>query len=160
MEFTNRGRRIDESIQAMRALWRDEEATFEGRHVHFRSLQCVPRPTRGAIPLHIGGTSDAAIRRAAQLGDGYFPFVPPDRDVRDVLPALLERVRSETAAAGRDPDLMEFTAGGARTVEQARWFADQGVHRLTIAVRSKTLAEMGEELKRFSDEVIGPTRDL
>src|SRR5439155_19265080 len=110
-----RGKRMDESIHAMRALWRDEVATYEGRYVNFRSLQCVPTPVRGAIPLHIGGTSDAAIRRAAQLDDGYFPFVPPDKDVRDVPPVVLERVRTQAWEAGRDPDAIEVTAGRAAT---------------------------------------------
>jgi probable F420-dependent oxidoreductase len=160
MEFSNRGRRMDEYIDAMRALWRDDVASFGGEHVQFDQVECRPWPVNRAIPLHIGGASDAAIRRVARCGDGYFPFVFPGEDITVVLPRLIERVRAETAAMGRDPDAIEITSGGARTVEDARWYASIGVHRIGIAVRSSTIASMGDELRRFGDEVISKTTDL
>src|ERR1700739_408695 len=80
MSFTNRGRRMDESIEAMRALWSQEVASYHGQHVRFDSVRCDPSPVRGTIPLHIGGASGAALRRAAKYGDGYFPFVGPELD--------------------------------------------------------------------------------
>ena len=55
MEFTNRGRRMDESIEAMRALWTEEVASYHGRFVDFESVRCDPSPPRGTIPLHVGG---------------------------------------------------------------------------------------------------------
>ena len=72
-------------------------------------------------------------------GDGYFPFIFPGQDPLVELPRLITRVRAETAAAGRDPDAMEFTAGGARTVDEAKAYADFGVHRLTVAIRARTV---------------------
>ena len=160
MDFTNRGRRMDEYIEAMRALWRDDVASFSGDHVGFDRVECRPWPVRRAVPLHIGGASDAAIRRAARLGDGYFPFVFPGQDLTVVLPELIARVRAETIAAGRDPDGLEITSGGARTVDEARWYASIGVHRIGVAVRSSTIAAMGDELRRFGDEVISNTVGL
>ncbi|WP_236595350.1 TIGR03619 family F420-dependent LLM class oxidoreductase, partial [Mycobacterium intracellulare] len=115
MSFGDRGRRADEYIDAMRLLWREDTASFDGQYVRFDRVECRPWPVRRSIPVLIGGASNAAIRRAALRGDGYFPFVFPGQDPLVELPRLLNRVRGETAAAGRDPDQMEFTAGGART---------------------------------------------
>ncbi|WP_261553767.1 LLM class F420-dependent oxidoreductase [Frankia tisae] len=160
MEFRNRGRRMDEYIDAMRVLWRDDSATFTGEHVSFDQVECRPWPVRRAIPLFVGGASDAAVRRAATRGDGYFPFVFPGQDPLVELPKLLARVREETRAVGRDPDAMEFTAGGARNVEEAKVYADFGVHRLTVAVRGRTIAEMRDDVARLGDTLVAPTVDL
>jgi probable F420-dependent oxidoreductase len=160
MQFTNRGRRMDEAIDAMRVLWHDDIATFHGQHVHFDQVECRPWPVNRSIPLHVGGASDAAIRRAATKGDGYFPFVFPDQDLKVVLPQLIERVRRETEAAGRDPDAMEITSGGARTIADAEWYASVGVHRIGVAVRASGISEMRDELARFGEEIIAPTTNL
>jgi phosphoribosylformimino-5-aminoimidazole carboxamide ribonucleotide (ProFAR) isomerase len=73
---------------------------------------------------------------------------------------MLALLRKSARDAGRDPSAVEITSGGARTVQEAKWFAEQGVHRLTIAVRSKTVPDIREELLRFGDEVIAATTDL
>ncbi|EKF21662.1 putative F420-dependent oxidoreductase domain protein [Mycolicibacterium hassiacum DSM 44199] len=160
MTFTDRGKRMDEYIDAIRELWRNDVASFDGRYVKFDQVECRPWPVRRDIPLFIGGSSRAAIRRAALRGDGYFPFVFPGQDPEVELPRLIARVRAETAAAGRDPDAMEFTAGGARTVEAAKRYADFGIHRLTVAIRARTIPEMRDEVARLGDELVGPTADL
>ena len=160
MEFTNRGQRMDEYIDAMRALWRDDVASFDGKHVRFDRVECRPWPVNRSIPLHIGGASTAAIDRAARTGDGYFPFVFPGEDITVALPRLIDDVRARTVAYGRDPDALEITSGGARTVDEARWYASIGVHRIGVAVRSRTIADMRDELHRFGDEVIANTVGL
>src|SRR5688572_965285 len=72
--FTGRGQRLDECIGAMRALWRDEPATFVGETVSFEKVHCLPRPEAGTIPIVLGGNSTPAIERAARVGDGWFPY--------------------------------------------------------------------------------------
>ncbi len=69
-------------------------------------------------------------------------------------------VRAEAAATGRDPDAIEFTGGGARTVEAAKRYADFGIHRLTVAVRASTIPEMREEVARLGDELVDRTVDV
>ncbi len=160
MRFTDRGRRMDEYIEAIRALWQHDVATYHGEHVHFTEVRCDPSPTNGTIPLHIGGASPAAVRRAAEYGDGYFPWVGPGLDLHATLRQVIGDVRSEADRRGRDPDTIEFTVGGARTVDEAERMAELGVDRLTVAIRSKDLNEMRDELARFGDDVINPTRDL
>ncbi len=160
MEFTNRGRRMDESIEAMRALWSEDVATYEGKYVHFDSVRCDPHPTNGSVPLHIGGASAAAIRRAAKYGDGYFPWVGPGLDLHETLGQVVPAVRAAAEGLGRDPSSIEMTVGGARTVAEAERLAALGVDRLVIAVRSKEADAVRDELARFGEDVIAPTRDL
>lgn len=160
MEFTNRGRRMDEYIEAMRALWEQEVATYHGEHVWFDQVRCDPSPTRSTIPLHIGGASPAAVRRAAKYGDGYFPWVGPGLDLHATLRQVIGDVRAEAERIGRNPTEIEYTVGGARTVGEAEQMAELGVDRLVIAIRSKDLGEVREELARFGEQVIAPTRQL
>lgn len=160
MSFTDRGRRMDESIEAMRALWEQEVASYAGRHVSFENVRCDPSPARGTIPLHIGGASDAAVRRAARYGDGYFPWVGPGLDLHDTLARVIAGVRTEAERLGRDPDSIEMTVGGARSVDEAERLAKLGVDRLVVAVRSKELDAVRDELAAFGAEVIAATEDL
>jgi hypothetical protein len=76
------------------------------------------------------------------------------------LPRILDRVRAETRAAGRDPAAMEFTAGGARTVDEATVYAEFGVHRLTVAIRARSVVDMRNEVARLGDELVAKTIDL
>ena len=158
--WPNRGKRLDEYIEAMRELWREPVASYRGEFVNFQRVYSDPKPPAGAVPIHIGGTSEAAARRAGRVGDGFFPAIFPTEQVYTLLPQLLGWMREAALEAGRDPAAIEVTSGGVRTVEGAKWFADQGVHRLTIAPHAKDLPGMREELKRFGDTVIDKTRDL
>ena len=144
----------------MRVLWREDVASYDGEHVKFDQVECRPWPVRRSIPLIIGGASEIAIRRAARAGDGYFPFIFPGQDPRVELPKLITRVRAATAEAGRDPLALELTAGGARTVEDARFYADLGIDRLTVAVRARSVADLREEVGRLGDELVAATAQL
>jgi probable F420-dependent oxidoreductase len=160
MSFTDRGKRMDEYLAAMRLLWQEEVATFDGEHVQFDQVRCDPSPVRGTVPIHVGGASPAALRRAARLGDGYFPWVPPHLDFGATLRRIISDIRAECERNDRDPDEIEYTVGGARTADEAAGMAELGVDRCTVAIRSKDLNEVRDELARFGDEVIAPTRDL
>jgi probable F420-dependent oxidoreductase len=160
MQFTNRGKRMDEAIEAMRALWTQEVATYHGEFVRFTEVRCDPSPVNGTVPLHIGGASPAAVRRAAKYGDGYFPWVGPGLDLHETLARVITDVRTETERVGRDPDALEITVGGARTVAEAETMARLGVHRCTVAVRAKDLHQVRDELATFGTDVITATRDL
>jgi alkanesulfonate monooxygenase SsuD/methylene tetrahydromethanopterin reductase-like flavin-dependent oxidoreductase (luciferase family) len=160
MPWDDRGKRHEEAIEALRLLWREEEPSYEGEYLQFPALACDPKPPGGTIPIVIGGTSAPAVRRAGRIGDAYFPAIFPTERVYEELPRLLALLRSSAEEAGRDPSSIEITSGGIRTAEEARWFADLGVNRMTVAVRSKTIPDMREELLRFGDEVIATTADL
>jgi probable F420-dependent oxidoreductase len=100
--FERRGARTTEYVAAMRTLWRDDVASFGGEFVSFDSVRVNPKPVRDRrIPIVLGGNSDAALRRAAAWGDGWYGF-----NVDDV-PAAAERIATLQALcreADRDPD--------------------------------------------------------
>jgi probable F420-dependent oxidoreductase len=160
MEYTNRGKRMDEYIEAMRVLWQQEVATYHGTYVSFDNVRSDPSPFHGTVPLHIGGASPAAVRRAAKHGDGYFPWVGPGLDLHATLGQVIPAVRAEAEKLGRDPQSIEMTVGGARTVAEAEVMAKLGVNRLTIAIRSRETEAVRDELGAFGQDVIEATRDL
>jgi probable F420-dependent oxidoreductase len=104
--YRDRGRRLDETIEAMRALWGPGPATYRGRHVSFENVSCDAKPARkGGVPILIGGSSPAAARRAGRLGDGFYPYVISPED----LSTRMGELRAAAREAGRDPDAIEVT---------------------------------------------------
>ncbi|HEV7655562.1 MAG TPA: LLM class F420-dependent oxidoreductase [Mycobacteriales bacterium] len=73
--FERRGARTTEYVAAIRTLWRDDVASFDGEFVRFSSVRVNPRPVRERqIPIVVGGNTDAALRRVATWGDGWYGF--------------------------------------------------------------------------------------
>src|SRR5437773_9871994 len=99
-----RGARVTEGIDAVRALWRDTPATFQGRFNRFKDVSIDPKPVQKLPPVWVGGRSDAALVRAGRQGDGWVSYVAqPER-----YPRSLEPIRGAPHAAGRSP--AAFTA--------------------------------------------------
>lgn len=149
--FEERGARTDEYIEALRAFWREPEPTYSGRFVNFERAKSYPKPAQaGGPPIVIGGHTAAAARRAGRLGDGFFP----GRGGLDDLSGLLDEMRSSAKDAGRDPDAIEVTAGGAMDAEGVKPYADLGVTRMVIPPLGYDLATLREQLPRFAENVI------
>jgi alkanesulfonate monooxygenase SsuD/methylene tetrahydromethanopterin reductase-like flavin-dependent oxidoreductase (luciferase family) len=78
--FRERGRRTDEAIQVMRRCWEEPEVTFAGEFWRLDRITVLPRPVQQPMPLWVGGNSEAAMRRAGRMGDGWIPsFITPDQ---------------------------------------------------------------------------------
>src|SRR3954452_4257931 len=145
----------------MRTLWQEEGTTYHGNYVSFDQGRSDPRPANATVPLHMEGAPAAAVRRAAKYGDGYFPWVDPRTDkLHETLGQVIPGVRAEAEKLGRDPQSIEMTVGGARTVAEAEVMAKLGVNRITIAIRAHEPEAVRDELGRFGEEVVAPTRDL
>ncbi len=102
--MSERGARVNEGIEVLRALWTQTPASFSGRFVKFDGVSIDPKPVQpGGPPIWIGGRSDAALRRAGRLGDGWVSYVvTADRYRQSV-----EKIRAAALAAGRDLDRFE-----------------------------------------------------
>lgn len=135
--FHDRGARMDEMIDAMRLVWSEDPATFEGEHVSFRDIRVLPKPAH-PIPIWIGGMSERALRRGVEKGDGHQIIgVKPPEAAKAV--ERLRRDRPEESftislRTGWDPQGMEpdeiraeadaFAEAGVQHVVSAPWRND------------------------------------
>ncbi|MBV8693410.1 MAG: LLM class F420-dependent oxidoreductase [Actinobacteria bacterium] len=124
-DFTTRGRRLDEQIALMRALWTEPSVTFDGEFDHIKGAGIAPLPVQRPIPVWIGAASAPAYRRVGRLADGWFPQVPPNHHL-DEARAIVEQAAVD---AGRDPSTIglegrvSWTADGIDKVldHAGRW---------------------------------------
>jgi probable F420-dependent oxidoreductase len=150
-----RGRRTDETIAALRALWADAGpagADFDGEFVSFHHAHSFPKPVRpGGVPLHIGGHSEAAARRAGRLGDGFQPLGLAG----DVLTTRLAQMREAAEAAGRDAAAIELSLSGylpTLTEDEVATAEAAGATRLVASTSmSGDLSEIHDELSAFAE---------
>ncbi len=106
VEFGGRGERADEMIAAMRVLWADESASYQGSHVSFEHVALNPKPVNGTIPIVVGGSGRRAARRAAELGDGFYPGPATLDDLEQSMTFLAEACE----AIGRPRSAVEVSA--------------------------------------------------
>ncbi|MFF7950621.1 LLM class F420-dependent oxidoreductase [Streptomyces griseorubiginosus] len=170
VDFAHRGAVLDESIDALRsALGPEEFPEHHGKLYDFEGLGQRPRPAQPHVPLWVGGSSPAAVRRAALKGDGWLP----QGDPRDKLPAQIERIRRLRQEAGLEGP---FTVGaiaeplyvgtptwdvGRRTLsgapdalaESLRAYRAMGVDQIQVRFRSRSAAELLDQIEEFGTEV-------
>lgn len=135
--FHNRGRRCDELIEAIRILWTEETAEFHGDYYDFEPVKFEPKPLQSPHPpIHYGGISPAALKRAAERCDGWIEAPQSFDDLK----ACVERIRELRKAAGRDHLPFEITKGLAWPFDHgdlAR-YAEIGVTRITTSPWNET----------------------
>jgi probable F420-dependent oxidoreductase len=100
MNFVNRGRRFEEQIELMRRLWTEPVLSYEGKYHRISAAGLNPLPLRRPLPIWIGASAEAALKRAAQTADGFFP----QRPLEGGWQATLDKIRAWRAEAGRDRD--------------------------------------------------------
>lgn len=130
-DWAGRGKRMDEHLAALRALWRDAPANFTGETVSFADAYCAPRPVRGNdIPILIGGESDVALKRVARAGDGWLAFKLPVEDA----PARVAKLKELTRAQGRDPEALRIVCGifSSTSLDDLKRYRDAGVTEFNL----------------------------
>ena len=98
--FRNRGKRSEEQVALLRALWTQELVDVEGKHHTVKRAGINPLPVQQPIPVWMGAMAEAAIKRAARIADGWFPQFGPDQDGA----ARIEQFRGFVRDAGRNPE--------------------------------------------------------
>jgi probable F420-dependent oxidoreductase len=130
--FADRGARTDEIVAVLRACWRDDPTSFEGRHYRFSDLRVLPKPAHD-IPIWIGGGSEPAYRRAVALGDGFHALGLTPEEAAPVV-ARIRRDRPDptftvSLRTGWDPQGME----PARIRDERAAFAEAGIQYVVSA---------------------------
>ncbi|MFF5422294.1 LLM class F420-dependent oxidoreductase [Streptomyces misionensis] len=169
-DFDGRGGVLDETIDALRAaLGPEEYPEFAGERFSFSGLGQLPRPARERVPVWVGGSSPAAVRRAAVRGDGWLP----QGDPREKLPAQIARLRRLREEAGIEEPIVVGAiteplyigepdwSVGRRTLtgkpeavaESLRAYAAMGVHQIQVRFRSRSRGELTDQMAAFAAEV-------
>ncbi len=132
--FAERGAVTDEYVAAFRTLWTEKKPRIDGRYVHYDGLLLEPKPTqRPHPPIWVGGESGPSLRRAARLGDAWYPIGTNNAHPLDSLPryrAGIERLRRATEAAGRPRDAVGLTYRVKRYGDAIPAHASDGERRL------------------------------
>jgi probable F420-dependent oxidoreductase len=135
-DFSTRGRRSEEQVQFMQALWAEPHVTFDGKWHHIDDAGINPLPAGGSIPVWFGGHQDVTLRRTAKWGDGWIMLAHPPGDG-----ALAEftKLREYTKSEGRDPAAMGLEvwvsvgAGGPDDWRREfEFWRDAGVTHITV----------------------------
>jgi alkanesulfonate monooxygenase SsuD/methylene tetrahydromethanopterin reductase-like flavin-dependent oxidoreductase (luciferase family) len=133
-DFASRAARTREIVAIMRSLWVDDMTEHHGAHYHFGPVGMAPRPVQRPVPILFGGQSAAALRRAAELGDGWMGSAQApdklDRYVAEMVPTL-ER---ELASHRRRREDFAITVGvaGIPSADQVARCVEAGVDRLIV----------------------------
>ncbi|MFE5092703.1 TIGR03619 family F420-dependent LLM class oxidoreductase [Streptomyces sp. NPDC056638] len=169
-DFEGRGGVLDETIDALKAaLGPEEYPEFAGERFSFAGLGQLPRPAQERVPVWVGGSSPAAVRRAAVRGDGWLP----QGDPREKLPAQIARLKELREAAGIEAPVVigaiteplyvgepEWSVG-RRTLagkpealaESLREYGAMGVHQIQVRFRSRSRGELTDQMAAFAAEV-------
>jgi probable F420-dependent oxidoreductase len=165
--FHNRGRRSEEQVQVMQALWADQHVDFKGRYHTIDDAGINPRPASGRVPVWYGGHHEKTLPRIAKWGDGWMPNAyPPDQTAIEIFSEL----RRLTEAEGRDPNAVGievWTSCGAGSEadwrkEAAFWQAAGASHicltttfhrRHHHRIAGKSLSDHLAAARRYRDAV-------
>jgi|SRR5581483_5947838 len=132
--FTKRWKRLRETVEAMRVLWTQTAASYDGELVHFPAVRCEPKPVQqSGPPILLGGTGPKVLERVMRSYDGWYPFVSgPDAFAKDM--ATLQSLARE---AGRNPDTLQVTAivdprDGTLPLDDLKRYRDAGAERVVV----------------------------
>jgi probable F420-dependent oxidoreductase len=155
-DFTKRGRRIEEQIEVMRALWTRELVTFAGPQHRISDAGLNPLPVQRPIPVWMGGESEVVQQRMARLADGWMPHFRAGEPGQ----AAVDRLHGLVRGAGRDPKAFGIEGRMALSqIPQAEWGKElegwramRGITHLCVHTAGMGLAKPAdhvETLRRF-----------
>jgi len=131
LDPTTRGRRTDEALEIIARLWSGEKLDYAGKYFQLTGAQIAPLPVQPDLPMWIGGSSDAAVRRTAKYGTGWQSGAETPETVGKVIAAI----KTAVVAAGRSID--EDHYGAALAYRFGSW-EDPGMARLAEAYETRT----------------------
>ncbi len=150
--FDERVARTEEACAALRTLWKPGAHAFKGEHYAWEALESNPKPVQpGGVPIVVGGHVLGAARRAARVGDGFFPMKTGGTRLGELLQAL----GSECGRIGRDPAKIEVTTSApGLDLDAIRRLEDQGVSRLVLPPPGFNRDALRAGLDRLADSVL------
>src|ERR1700736_5470604 len=166
LDTKTRGRKTDEGLEVIRRLWSEDKVDFEGVHYHLSGASISPKPVQPDLPMWIGGSSEAAIRRTARIGNGWaggqgrpiddhhYGAGIPFRFGRADDPALAPLFEAYKKRTGRDPKDYFAIGDGAAIVARIADYVAAGVSKFILRPAAKGDDEMMAQTRRLIDEVL------
>ncbi len=168
-DFQKRGQVMDEGIELIRKLWKDDVVDFEGRFFRVKDALFLPKPLAGGIPIWIGGNGAPSIRRAVRLGDGWHP-VGPDLEA---FSAGADRIREagrritlsmrmttdvrkkrETYVGANNEKRVAVSGSAAEIRKQIDGYAAAGLEYYCASMNHPAAPEIVADLRKFAEEVV------
>jgi probable F420-dependent oxidoreductase len=156
--FERRGKRMDECLQLLRALWTEEFVDFKGEFYECVDWACNPKPVRPeGIPIWLGGESRKQIARAGKFGDGWLATAKSLPTLKDDF----EIAKEAASAAGRDPSKLQLAIEGAgmlkpdnldRTAEQLARLKEMGIFHAIVVVHPSQIANAAPLFEAFASK--------
>ena len=158
--WKTRGARQAEQVEVLRRLWSEDQVTFSGRFHALREVNIVPPPVQRPIPIWFGGISDAVVARAARVGDGWMPIMPPDEKAEQKLALLRGEMKKhgrETAKFGIEGWLRMNDADPQRWAAAADGWRKLGADMVMLypMYRIPKFEDQVETLRRFKEVASG-----
>jgi probable F420-dependent oxidoreductase len=150
--FEERMERTEEACAALRSLWKDGPEAFAGKHYSWAPLESNPKPVQsGGVPIVVGGHALGAARRAARVGDGFFPL----KCEGERLGQLLDVMGEECARVGRKPEEIEITTSlPGFDLDAIRRLEDRGVSRLVMGPPAFDRDGLSAGLEKFAESIM------
>lgn len=159
--WANRGKRANEYLDVMRSLWTDETSEFSGDTYGLPPTRCYPKPAQSPVPVHVGGESPAAMRRAAQRGQGWFSFNRAPGEFDEVLPQLDEVLAAEGRSRADDDFTLTvcpyFQPLGEKELQG---YAEVGIDRVIAMGMVFTEDAIESTLDQLVADVLQPANSL
>ena len=159
-DFHDRGRRANEWIEVLKALWTEGVSEYQGDYFQFEGVISNPKPAQpGGVPLMIGGHSEAAARRAGRYGDEFYPHWstrgPDKAELERLMPIVMESAERAGRPANAVGLTLTSTSDAKTALETAEFCAELGAERVVVLPPKGELdGALPDELERFRDQVI------
>lgn len=155
VSFEARGARTDEYLEAMQALWTQEQPAYRGEFVSFSGVQAYPRPVQKPHPpIVVGGMSSSAYRRAVTRGNGWYGFALDVEGTRAAIEGLVEaRKHCERPQALGELEI-SVTPRVALDADTVAAFEEMGVHRIVSLTPGRSEQELLDFVRRMGDELV------
>jgi len=151
-----RGRRMDEMLEAVTALWAGDDVSYDGKYYKFRNLTIDPKPVQKPHPpIWTGGDGEAAFRRAGSLGDAWHAAYNRPEQLAD----KYARIQAHAREAGRDPQSVGLTVrtsaptDAPQAIERLRAYADAGVSHVALELWANSIDNFRAIVERYAREV-------
>ena len=155
--YDARGAWTDEAIAVMRACWASERVSHRGRFFSFPDVGFAPRPAAGSIPIWIGGHTPRALRRVAELGDGWHAAFASPQVMREGLATIREacgKIGRDATSIGLSVRMAISAKRPAREVrDELEALRDLGVDHVIVETRVTDVTDMTAMLERFAADV-------